>query len=70
MAAALNFPNSPTDGDIFTAPNGQKWVWVAAGPYWKVYSDNISVGNVSINTTVISVGNSSVNVTINSSALS
>lgn len=70
MAAALNFPNTPTDGDIFTAPNGQKWIWVAAGPYWKVYSDNILVGNVSINTTVISVGNSSVNVTVNSTTFS
>ena len=33
---ALNFPNSPTDGQIYTdTPSGNRWVWDSANTIWK-----------------------------------
>ena len=33
---ALNFPNSPTDGQIYTdTPSGNRWVWDSANTVWK-----------------------------------
>ena len=31
---ALNFPNSPTDGQIWTDPNGQSWVYETTTNSW------------------------------------
>lgn len=36
---ALNFPNSPTDGQIYTdTPSGNRWVWDSANTVWKATS--------------------------------
>ena len=56
MANSLNFPNTPANGDIFTAPSGQKWIWLTDGPYWKSYADNVTVGNSSMTSTLLTLG--------------
>jgi hypothetical protein len=33
--AALDFPASPVDGQIFNAPNGVTYTWIAAVGFWK-----------------------------------
>ena len=36
---ALNFPNSPTDGQVYSdTPSGNRWVWDSANTVWKATS--------------------------------
>jgi hypothetical protein len=36
---AINFPNSPADGALFTV-NGKRWVWSNATSTWSVFTAN------------------------------
>jgi hypothetical protein len=42
--AALDFPNTPTDGQLFAAPNGITYQWNAAPGVWIVYSTGVANG--------------------------
>ena len=42
--AAIDFPNAPTDGQIFAAPNGVTYVWRAAPGLWLPLATNAAPG--------------------------
>lgn len=45
---AINFPNSPTNGQVFTdASSGNSWTWDSANTYWKSTSTYIQTITVS-----------------------
>ena len=48
---ALDFPNSPNDGDTVQQPNGVTYVWEAALTRWNVFS----TAGQKIDTTVVQV---------------
>jgi C1q domain len=54
---ALNFPNSPTDGQIYTdTPSGNRWVWDSANTVWKstsTFTQTITVASTAPGTPVI-----------------
>jgi hypothetical protein len=54
---ALNFPNSPTDGQIYTdTPSGNRWVWDSANTVWKstsTFTQTITVASTAPGSPVI-----------------
>jgi hypothetical protein len=54
---ALNFPNSPTEGQIYTdTPSGNRWVWDSANTVWKstsTFTQTITVASTAPGSPVI-----------------
>ena len=54
---ALNFPNSPTEGQIYTdTPSGNRWVWDSANTIWKstsTFTQTITVSSTAPGTPVV-----------------
>ena len=54
---ALNFPNSPTDGQIYTdTPSGNRWVWDSANTVWKstsTFTQTITVASTAPGSPVV-----------------
>ena len=54
---ALSFPNSPTEGQIYTdTPSGNRWVWDSANTIWKstsTFTQTITVSSTAPGTPVV-----------------
>ena len=54
---ALSFPNSPTDGQIYTdTPSGNRWVWDSANTVWKstsTFTQTITVASTAPGSPVV-----------------
>jgi hypothetical protein len=45
---AINFPNAPLDGELFTDPNGLTWFYDAATNSWTAEGANMSIPDIYI----------------------
>ena len=54
---ALNFPNSPTDGQVYSdTPSGNRWVWDSANTVWKstsTFTQTITVSSTAPGSPVV-----------------
>jgi hypothetical protein len=51
--AALDFPNAPTDGQLFAAPNGITYQWQATPGVWIVYQGSAGPGALALYNEVV-----------------
>ena len=52
----LDFPSSPSDGQVYSAPNGVSYVYDFTNGYWIVQSESVAISDGSVTTSKIADG--------------